>query len=163
MIILSIDPGVEKVGYAFFEKKVNGTTKYEYLSSGLIKTPKTDDHQDRLHQIYTKLKQIIKIEKPNLIVIERLFFFKNQKTIVNVAQAQGIVMLLAAQEGIATTYLTPLQIKSIITGYGNADKKSVVKMLGLLMKEKLPKCEDDQSDAIACGLAYCYLNNNLLQ
>lgn len=163
MIILSIDPGVEKVGYAFFEKKINGTTKYEYLSSGLITTPKTDDHQERLHQIYTELKQLIKIEKPSLIVIERLFFFKNQKTIVNVAQAQGIIMLLAAQEGIATTYLTPLQIKSIITGYGNADKKSVVKMLSLLMKEKLPKCEDDQSDAIACGLAYCYLNNNLLQ
>lgn len=171
MIILSIDPGVEKVGYAFFEKKVNPSTllrtrgaTYDYLSSGLIKTSRADEHEARLLHIYTELKQIIKTEKPNLIVIERLFFFKNQKTVISVGQAQGVILLVAAQEGIPTTYLTPLQIKSIITGYGNADKKSVQKMLGLLMKEKLPvKCEDDQSDAIACGLAYCYLNQNILQ
>jgi crossover junction endodeoxyribonuclease RuvC len=109
------------------------------------------------------LQDLIKNIKPDLIVIERLFFFKNQKTVISVGQAQGVILLLAAQENISLTYLTPLQIKSIITGYGNADKKSVQKMLGLLMKEKLPKCEDDQSDAIACGLAYCYLNQNVLQ
>lgn len=163
MIILSIDPGVEKVGYAFFEKNNDLKTKYVYLSSGLIKTKRTDEHQERLVQIYNELKQLMRIHKPNLVVIERLFFFKNQKTVIPVGQAQGVILLLAAQEGVPTTYLTPLQIKSIITGYGNADKKSVQKMLGLLMKEKLPKCEDDQSDAIACGLAYCFLNQNLIQ
>jgi crossover junction endodeoxyribonuclease RuvC len=160
MHILSIDPGVEKVGYAYFKKELKN---YQYLTSGLIKTPKTEEHTKRLHQIYTVLQDLIKNIKPDLIVIERLFFFKNQKTVISVGQAQGVILLLAAQENISLTYLTPLQIKSIITGYGNADKKSVQKMLGLLMKEKLPKCEDDQSDAIACGLAYCYLNQNVLQ
>ena len=159
MIVLSIDPGFDKLGYAFFDKK---GTKQEYKFSGLIQTDKAFNHEYRLEKIYSQLQSLIKINKPEIIVLEQLFFFKNAKSVIKVAQAQGIIFLLAAQEKIPIQYLTPLQIKQIITGYGNADKKSVLKMLNILMKQDLPKCEDDQSDAIACGLAYCYMNEKLL-
>ena len=162
MRILAIDPGVEKVGYSVFQKHVNGTVTYNFLQSGLIKTPKNLSHELRLQQIYTELKKIVKDQSIETIVMERLFFFKNQKTVIGVGQAQGVILLLAAESKIPVEYLTPLQIKSSVTGYGNADKKSVQKMLRLMMKESLPeKWEDDESDAVACGLAYCYINNNL--
>ncbi len=158
-MILSIDPGIEKVGYAFFEKK---GPDFSFKTSGLIKTKKSDTHEQRLLEIYTSLEKLIKKYQPSSVVIEQLFFFKNQKTVISVAQAQGVIVLLAAQNKIPLTYLTPLQIKQTITGYGNADKKSVLKMIRIILKENIVIEDDDQSDAIACGLAYCYLNRNLI-
>ncbi len=97
-----------------------------------------------------------------MIVLERLFFFRNQKTVITISQAQGVILLLAAQNNIPVEFLTPLQIKSIITGYGKADKKAVQKMISLTLK--IPDItQDDESDAVACGLAYCYLNKNLIK
>ncbi|QQG43880.1 MAG: crossover junction endodeoxyribonuclease RuvC [Candidatus Roizmanbacteria bacterium] len=162
MIVLAIDPGIEKVGYSYFEKKTNGLATFKYISSGVVKTSKKEFIQDRIFSVYNELKTLTNKIKPDLIVFEQLFFFKNAKTIVKVCQAQGVILLLASQEKIQVKTLTPLQIKQIITGYGNADKKSVQKMLPLLLKEKIEFKEDDQSDAVACGLAYCYLNEKLI-
>ncbi|HRN71010.1 MAG TPA: crossover junction endodeoxyribonuclease RuvC [Candidatus Woesebacteria bacterium] len=157
MKLLAIDPGVEKVGYALFEKKVNGTVSFQYLSSGLIKTSKTLEQGKRLEHIFNELKILIDENSIKQVVMERLFFFKNAKTVIFVAQAQGIIELLSAQYTIPLTYLTPLQIKEIITGYGKADKKAVQKMIDLTLKQEITVADDDESDAIACGLAFCFL------
>lgn len=149
MIILSIDSGVEKTGYAIFNNK-------KYLVSGLIKTSKNTPQEKRLEKIYLSLKEIIKKYKPDIIVIEKLFFFHNQKTAIAVSQAQGVILLLASQNKIKVDYLTPLQIKQIITGYGQADKKSVQKMLKLELGLKVN--QDDEADAVACGMAYLLIN-----
>lgn len=161
MKILSIDSGLARTGYAVFEKG----NKPVYLASGLIKTSATASVPTRLKQIYDKLDKIIDEYKPAQIVAEQLFFFKNQKTVIVVAQTQGIVQLLAAQKCIPIEFLTPLQIKQIVTGYGQADKTSVQKMVALTLHFTpgvLKRMIDDEVDAIACGLAYCYLNKNLL-
>ena len=94
--------------------------------------------------------------------MEELFYSNNQKSVIKVGQSQGIVYLVAAQVHVPVKLLNPLEIKSIITGYGNADKKSVHKMLKLLLKQDVVVKDDDESDAIACGLAYCYINQNLV-
>ncbi len=159
MTILAIDPGVEKVGYSVFDKTVNGSVHFKYITSGLIKTSKTLEHGKRLEHIYNELSSYVNEFKIETIAMERLFFFKNAKTVISVAQAQGVVELLAAKNNIPLMYLTPLEIKEIITGYGRADKKAVRKMIDLTLKEEIKILDDDQSDAIACGLAYCYLNN----
>jgi len=103
-------------------------------------------------EIYFRLKEIIKKHQPDKIILERLFFFKNQKTAILVSQAQGVCLLLAAQNKISVGFLTPLQIKQAITGYGQADKKSVQKMIRLEMGIDIT--QDDEADAVACGLAY---------
>jgi crossover junction endodeoxyribonuclease RuvC len=162
MKLIAIDPGVEKIGYSIFDKINNSTLNSTFIASGLIKTDKKTEHHIRLQEIYDHLKTLIELYKPELMVVEQLFFFKNAKTVIKVAQAQGVVFLLAAQYNISLKLLTPLQIKQFITGYGNADKKAVHKMLELHLKEKLNVLDDDQSDAIACGLAYCFLNESLL-
>lgn len=155
MRILSIDSGLEKTGYSVFQSNKSNPI---YLVSGLIKTEKKLKIEKRLREIYDRLSDVIAEYKPTSIVIEQLFFFKNQKTAISVAQTQGVVLLLAAQNKIALSFLTPLQIKQTVTGYGLADKKSVRKMIGLTLKINKVIREDDEMDAIACGLAYCYLN-----
>jgi len=157
MIILAIDPGFDKLGYAFFKFSKGPNKTYKFLSSGLIKSKSTDKIEQRLYFIYKNLYSLIDKIHPNLIVMEQIFFLKNKKTIVQVSQAQGIILLLAAEYKIEIKFITPLQIKQAITGYGFSDKKSVQKMLSLTEKIPLVK-EDDEADAIACGLAYCYLN-----
>lgn len=161
MILLSVDPGVEKVGYAIFDKSDEGEKSFKYLLSGVIKTDRGQHLPKRLLHIYMRFKSIIQRYRPTLMVIERIFFFKNQKTMVSVSQAQGVIILLAAQKNLKVEYLTPLQIKQIVTGYGKADKKSVQKMISYQLKNIEAIQEDDQSDAIACGLAYCFINEQI--
>lgn len=157
MKLLAIDPGYDKVGYSIFEKIVNKGTSFRYIASDLIKTSKTQSHELRLKTIYDVLNNIIGEHTIELMVVEQLFFFKNHKTVIKVAQSIGILELLAAQHGIDMERLTPLQIKQIVTGNGAADKKAVQKMIKLTLENEIPIKDDDQADAIACGLAYCYL------
>lgn len=156
MKILSIDPGFEKVGWAVFDKTGTSSTDFTFITSDLIKTSKTLLHELRLKIIYETLNEIIKEHKIEHLVIEKLFFFKNKKTVLQVAQAVGVIELIAAQNKLPITRFTPLQIKESITGYGVADKKSVQKMIKLELGDSIRFKDDDESDAIACGLAYIY-------
>ncbi|MEK7070481.1 MAG: crossover junction endodeoxyribonuclease RuvC [Patescibacteria group bacterium] len=160
MIVLALDSGIERTGYALIKYH---NSEVSYQTSGLIKTSSKELHQNRLKEIYETIEKLIQKHKPDAIAMERLFFFKNKKTVIAVSQAQGVVQLLSAQQNIPIHLLAPLQIKQTITGNGVADKKSVKKMLELTCKiPHLSKMIDDEVDAIACGLAYCYLNKKLL-
>lgn len=151
MIILSLDSGIERTGFAVFKDK-------KYVFSSLIKTSKDLSHEKRLDDIYKKLKKVIQKYRPDRIVLERLFFFKNQKTAITVSQAQGVCLLLAAQNNIMVSYLTPLQIKQTITGYGQADKKAIQKMIKLEIGIEIT--QDDEADAVACGMAFNLISAN---
>lgn len=154
MNILSIDPGIQRLGYAVFRKH---NSDFSYIKSGLITTKSKTNPSVRLKIVYNNILSVIKKNKIQHIVLEQLFFFKNQKSIIQVAQVQGIIMLLASQYNITLSYLTPLQIKEIVTGYGSSDKQSVQKMIQLTLHLKNNIIQDDQADAVACGLAFCYL------
>lgn len=162
MTILAIDPGVGKVGFSVFDKKMNGSTAFKYITSGLIKTSKTLKHEKRLEHIFNELSQVIEEYGIKQLVMEELFFFKNAKTVISVAQAQGVIELLAAKNDLPLEYIAPLQIKQTITGYGRADKQSIKKMIDLTLHQKIAIEDDDESDAIACGLAFCYINEALI-
>lgn len=161
MIVLSLDPGIEKVGYAIIQKKINNK-KINLINSGLIKTNKKLLIQKRLFQIYIFLEKLIKQHQPSIIVYEEIFFFKNKKTIISISQMQGIILLLAEINKIPIVKLSPLMIKQTITGYGLSDKKGIKKMVDKELSFSKKIISDDEYDAIACGLTYCYLNKNLL-
>lgn len=163
MVVLAIDSGIERTGYSVFDKSKIYKEGYKYITSGLIKTSAKKTTDQRLLEIYTALSDLSKIYKPAVIIIEKLFFFKNAKTVISVSQSQGVVMLLGAQRNIPVEFLTPLQIKQIVTGYGQSDKTSVQKMLKLQLNLNGELKQDDQADAIACGLAYCCLNESMSQ
>ena len=155
MIVLSVDSGIEKTGFSLFSKS---NSSIDYKISGLIFTSKDFKIEKRFKIIYDILRKTVRKYKPDKIILERLFFFRNQKTVISIGQVQGVVMLLASQYNIPLEFLTPLQIKQAVTGYGQADKQSVRKMLELTLKLRKKIKEDDEIDAIACCLAYCYLN-----
>lgn len=151
MKLLALDSGLERCGYAVFEK----ASPPQLITYGCIQTSKADALVARFLVLYKKIEGLILKHQPDRLVIERLFFTNNQKTAITVAQTQGVALTLAAMHTIPVEFITPTQIKQSVTGYGKADKKQVQKMLMLLLPlTEIPK-PDDTADAIACGLAYC--------
>jgi crossover junction endodeoxyribonuclease RuvC len=150
-IILGIDPGYDRVGVGIIKRENN---KDEYIYSDCIVTDKSKDYSDRLQEIYISLNDIIKHYNPSIAVIEDLFFTTNQKTVIKVAQARGVIMLACIQNKLITQELTPLQIKMSLVGNGRAEKPQVEMMVRQILKFKLDKRLDDELDALAGALAY---------
>ena len=154
MKILGIDPGMAIVGYGMVNIE---NDKIELLTSGSIQTDKKLDDSKRLLEIYNDLTQIVEKYKPDCASVEQLFFFKNQKTIIPVAEARGVILTVLEKYEIPTFSYTPMEVKQVLTGYGRADKKEVEQMVCLsLGGQELPKL-DDTIDAIA--IAICHSRN----
>ncbi|MDD5433398.1 MAG: crossover junction endodeoxyribonuclease RuvC [Candidatus Pacebacteria bacterium] len=150
MIILGIDPGTATTGFGVIKKNDQDLTAIDF---GIIATVPKDNASKRLEKIFKETSTLFKKVKPNLIVIERLYFFKNLKTALPVAEARGVILLATQKCKIKTIELTPLEVKMGICGYGRADKRQVQKMVKETLKmEKIPK-PDDAADALA--LAIC--------
>lgn len=155
MIVLGVDPGTAIVGYSVIEFIKN---KYNVLDYGCVFTDKDEDMPLRLEQIYDKLEGIIKIWKPQDMAIEELFFFKNQKTVIKVGQARGVITLCGQKNKLDIYSYTPLQVKMGIAGYGRADKKQIQEMVKVILGlEEIPK-PDDAADALA--IAITHINSN---
>lgn len=149
MRVLGIDPGTAIVGYSIIDYTNN---KIELIDYGCIYTNKEDSLSLRLEQVYFRVESLINLYKPDHMAIEELFFFKNQKTIISVAQARGVIILKAQLSGIDIYNYTPLQVKTGITGYGRATKKQVQEMTKVILKlNEIPK-PDDAADAIAIAI-----------
>ena len=148
-IVLGIDPGIADTGFGIV--KVEGQ-KLFCLEYGSIKTDKKLDLSDRLVVLAKELERIIKKYKPKYLSIEELFFNKNVKTAITVAQARGVVLLLAKRNNLVIKNYTPLQIKQSVSCYGRADKNQVQKMVKLLLNlDCMPK-PDDAADALAAAI-----------
>ena len=151
MKILGIDPGMAIVGYGMIG--INGE-EIELLTSGSIQTDKKLDDSKRLLEIYNDLSLIIEKYQPDCASVEQLFFFKNQKTIIPVAEARGVILTVLEKYKIPTFSYTPMEVKQVLTGYGRADKKEVEQMVRITLKnQELPKL-DDTVDAIAIAICH---------
>lgn len=154
--VLGIDPGTATTGWAVIEMKKNNFCQ---LGFGFISTNKNKSEEERLLEISKDLKNIIKKYSPQEAAIENIFFFKNQKTVIQVAQARGAILLTLRQKDVSISSYTPLQVKQALTGYGRAEKKQLQNMTkNILHLESIPK-PDDVSDAIA--IAICHLNSRI--
>jgi crossover junction endodeoxyribonuclease RuvC len=153
-MIIGIDPGTATVGFSF----VSGTKqKPVIIDFGVLttKAQKAEFMPLRLLELGNDLEELLNKYKPTKAVVEDLFFFKNAKTVISVAQARGMILYLLTKHGVEVLSLTPLQIKQTITGYGRADKKQMQTMIKKIFKlEEIPK-PDDAADAL--GMAWCGL------
>lgn len=154
-IIISIDPGYERLGICVLKKDFI-TKKIEILHSECFKTSKDDDFKDRVLKIGLYIEDIIKKHKAEDLAIENLFMNTNQKTALKVSEVKGVLIYVCKRNNMNVFEYTPLQIKSAITGSGRSDKIAVQKMLFLLLPELKQKTKkiDDEYDAIACGLTH---------
>lgn len=150
MLILGIDPGIAITGYGLLECKGDDI---KIVASGSLQTSKNKSAQERLAELYADMLEIIKTYKPDVAAIEELFYFKNMKTVIPVAQARGVIIMALAQNGIELAEYTPLQVKQTITGFGRATKDEVKQMTQIALNQPMPKL-DDTVDAIAIALCH---------
>jgi crossover junction endodeoxyribonuclease RuvC len=151
MVILGIDPGTATVGWGVIEK--NGAV-ITLLGYGHISTDKKTPFGKRLLEISDDLNVLITKYAPEEAAIEELFFYNNQKTAIDVAQARGAILLTLERFSITVAGYTPLEVKQALTNYGRADKKQVQDMVKLLLKlPEIPK-PDDAADALAIALCH---------
>ena len=151
MRVIGIDPGTAIVGYGVVD--FDGRD-YSVAGYGCIYTNKDELMENRLVTIYDELEAILKKYKPDTMAVEELFFFKNNKTIISVGQARGVLILCGKKNGLSIAGYTPLQVKMGITGYGRADKQQVQKMVATILKlSEIPK-PDDAADGLAIAVTH---------
>jgi crossover junction endodeoxyribonuclease RuvC len=161
MKILGIDPGYDRLGIAIIEKAAKG--KETLIYSECFTTSSKESIYSRLKQVGEEVAQIIEKFKPDAMALETLFITKNQKTAMRVAEARGIIIYEALNNGIPVFEYAPMAIKMAITSDGTSDKARMMKMLPLLIdmhpnetrpKERQKKRLDDEYDAIAVALTH---------
>lgn len=151
MVILGIDPGIAIVGWGVLRYE---SGKFTPMAFGSIQTKAGLPVEERLRQIHKSLTDIIRYYKPEVMSVEELFWNTNQKTGIVVAEARGVILLTAHEEGLPIFEYTPLQVKQAIVGYGRAEKKQVITMVTAFLGLKKPPKPDDTADALA--LAICH-------
>ncbi|MBZ8180107.1 crossover junction endodeoxyribonuclease RuvC [Oscillatoria salina] len=154
--ILGLDPGLAILGFGAIicpNSQIHKSQSHpaQLLDVGVIETPAKTAIEERLRTIYDDLHFLIQEMRPDLVAIEKLFFYRMSSTIA-VAQARGVVMLVLAQANLPYVEFTPAQIKQALTGYGNADKYEVQEAVARELElDAIPK-PDDAADALAVAL-----------
>ncbi len=149
MRILAIDPGYDRLGIAVLE----GDISHPILVWSTCVEPPKGEPQERLAVVFSSVSDTISTYTPELLAIEKLFFSTNKKTAMRVAEARGAVLVAAGQAHLPVKEYSPQEIKIAVTGYGNADKKSIISMVPRLITLPEGKRLDDEYDAIALGIA----------
>lgn len=145
MMLVGIDPGYGRTGVAVLSAAT--TQGVHHLE--LIETSPALPHEQRLREVFENLTRIFTTFVPTHMAIERLFHGKNAKTVIGVAEARGVALLVAAQHGLKVLEFTPMQIKQSVAGFGGADKKQVAQMLALTLQLPTQIWIDDVTDALA--------------
>jgi len=148
MRILAIDPGYDRLGIAVVE----GTASRPTLVWSDCVIPEKGAREDRLAHVSRTIASAIRAYAPDALAIETLFFNKNIKTAVGVAEARGAILAAAGDASLLVVEYSPQQVKSAVTGHGGADKAAVARMIPKLLSLPEKKRFDDELDAIAIGI-----------
>jgi len=158
MIILGIDPGTASTGYGILKTDTNLKNKPKVLDYGSIKTKPGREEAYRLAKIQKEIKEVIDEYKPDVAVIEALYFFRNKGSAISVSQAKGVTLFTLYKNNIPIYEFSPPEVKLTVTGYGKAKKSDLQKTIKKFLKlKKIPR-PNHAADAIALGL--CYLIQN---
>jgi len=151
MKILGVDPGSGIVGFGFIELTKN---KPKLIDAGVIRTIVGNDVSSRLVEVYDALQELLEEHKPDVAVVEKLFFAQNVTTAMIVSQARGVILMALEKAKVPVFEYTPLQIKMAMTGYGRATKAQMQELVRIqLGLKEIPK-PDDCADALAAALTH---------
>ncbi|MES2134724.1 MAG: crossover junction endodeoxyribonuclease RuvC [Patescibacteria group bacterium] len=144
--VIAVDPGYDRVGIAVMEGSA--------LIHSECFTPEKGAVSLRLGAVFQHVNAVIKKYAPDALAIETLFFTKNQKTAIHVAEARGVITLAGVEAGIPVFEYSPQEVKIAVSGSGNASKKGVIRMVEMLVPMGHKKRHDDEYDAIALAIAH---------
>lgn len=153
-IVLGIDPGTNLLGYGIISE--SAARKHKILAIGVLKLDKTEDHGERLGQIYKKIESLIVGFGVNEVAIEAPFYGKNVQSMLKLGRAQGVAIVAAKNSNLPVFEYEPRRIKQSITGSGSASKQQIAAMLQkLLAFEEKPETLD-ATDAVAVALCHLF-------
>ncbi|MBQ9067335.1 MAG: crossover junction endodeoxyribonuclease RuvC [Clostridia bacterium] len=159
MRILGIDPGYAIIGWGVLDYEKN---RFSVVDYGAITTQAGVPFEQRIEQIYTEAMRMMERTRPEVLSMEKLYFQNNKTTAIDVAQARGVLLLAAQQNGLQINEYTPLQVKQGVTGYGKAEKKQVMEMTRLILNlPEVPK-PDDTADALALAISHAHVGGSAL-
>ena len=154
--VVAFDPGYERLGIAVLERSAG--TRDILMRSECFRTDKKLPFPERLRRIGEAVETIIQMYKPDAAATENIYFEKNAKTAIKIAEVRGVLTYIAATHKLSIHEYTPLQIKIAVTGYGKSDKHAVASLVARLIEipsrpsPKTNKRLDDEMDAIAIGI-----------
>ncbi len=159
MLILGVDPGLERVGFGLVRREGSKLQAVEY---GLIETPRIEI-ADRLTLLHEQMRELIDRTQPDALAIERLVFAANRTTAFDVAKAIGVILLAGASLGKPWTEYAPPEIKQAVVGQGNADKRQVQFMVTKLLSLATTPKPDDVADALAIAICHAFRSRTALR
>ena len=151
MFVLGIDPGLSRCGFG----AITGTPGSEKtVAAGVITTERRLPVPERLAELRRQIDALVVEIRPDVVVVERVFFQTNAQTAMSVGQASGIALLVAAEHGCPVVEYTSNEVKQAVAGYGSAEKRQVQEMVARLLRlPELPK-PPDVADALALALCH---------
>ena len=157
-IVLGIDPGLTRCGYAVL--RVSGNSEVSMSALGVLSTSPEKDLPNRLAEIAREIEELLDEYQPSAVAVERIFFQSNVRTAMSVGQVSGLVLSAAARRNIEVVQYSPNQVKLALTGWGGADKAQVQKMVKERLKlNSIPKPADA---ADAAAIALCHIASSPL-
>ena len=158
MRVLGIDPSSQATGFGLIEGEGETTRAVAY---GVIKPERTLSLAGKLNDIRLRVESLIRDHNPEEVAVENPFFARNVRTAITLGQVRGAVLVAVASCGRPLFEYSALEIKKAVTGYGQAEKEQVARMVQALLGLDDPSLEEDASDALAA--AVCHLNTRLFQ
>ncbi|WP_054713335.1 crossover junction endodeoxyribonuclease RuvC [Rhodococcus sp. SMB37] len=154
MRVMGVDPGLTRCGFGMVD---TGRGRVVVpVAVDVIRTPTDLDLAGRLLLISDAAEDWLDRYKPDVVAVERVFSQNNVRTAMGTAQAGGVVALSAARRGIPVMFHTPSQVKSAVTGNGNADKKQMTAMVTRILGLDTPPKPADAADALALAICHCW-------
>ncbi len=151
--IIGLDPGIALLGYGIIDVEPFQTP--ELIGCGVITTSKNDSLPKRLQSIRSDVIELLNQFQPQEAGIELLYFTKNVKTAITVAQARGVVLEGLSSYGIESiAEFTPTHLKQVLFGHGKADKKQIQMIVSQILGLEGVIKPDDAADAVAIAIAY---------
>lgn len=148
MVILGLDPGIARTGFGV----INTEQDNLFVRAGCLTTTKDHALADRLLTIGQDLEELLSTTKPSCAIVETILFGSNTTTAMLTAQTRGVLLYILRQHHIPVHSLTPLQIKSRLTGYGHAKKHQIQHVVTKRLNLDSPPQPDDAADALAAAL-----------
>ena len=152
--VMGIDPGLTRCGLSVVQA---GRGRQIFpISVGVVRTPSNADLSERLLRLSRAVSEWMDEYRPDVIAMERIFERGNVSTVMHTAHAVGVLVLAAAERGIAVHMYTPSEVKKAISGNGRADKKQMTVMITRILGLSEPPKPADAADALAIAVCHCW-------
>ena len=151
MKILGLDPGTSRIGYGL----IDAGRSLTLIDYGVLEIT-SGSEPEKIFRLGEQLGKLLEAFKPAAAGVEKLYFAKNQKTALAVAQARGVIIYALMGKKIPLFEFRPGDIKKTVTNYGLSDKQAVAKMVKKILRLEAIAGHDDASDALAIAITTAF-------